>query len=218
MVEAIIFDMDGLMIDSERVTFEGYKHVCQSLGLEMNRDIYVTLLGKNKDDTLDLLRSYYGENIDGSILREGALNYLTKYFENEGVPIKKGLLELLEFCRQEGIRAVLATSSTRERVDKILLQAGITDYFYDSVCGDEVENGKPDPDIFLKAAEKSGVPYENCLILEDSQAGIEAGYRSGIDLVCVPDMKYPEPEFAAKTKKIAGSLLDVIDFVKEENH
>jgi HAD superfamily hydrolase (TIGR01509 family) len=216
MVETIIFDMDGLMIDSERVTYDGYVKLCAEQGKEMNKEIYVQMLGKNVAGIHQVFYDHFGDDFPAPQTMKDCHKYMADLFENEGVPIKEGLHELLQYCKDHQIRCVVATSSTRDRVDKILEQAGITDYFYDSVCGNEVERGKPNPDIFLKAAEKCGTAPENCVVLEDSESGIEAGYRANIPTICIPDMKFPEPEFAQKTTSIQKSLLDVITMLEND--
>lgn len=124
--------------------------------------------------------------------------------------MKEGLAELLTYLKAHDYKTVVATSSTRDRVDRILAQTGLIDYFDGSVCGDEVERGKPDPDIFLKACRKADVPPAQALVLEDSETGIEAAHSAGIPVICVPDMKYPAEEFAKKTYGIAESLSQVL--------
>lgn len=110
----------------------------------------------------------------------------------------------------------MATSSGRARVDEILKNADLTKYFDDTICGDEVTHGKPHPEIFLTACQKLDVKPEEALVLEDSEAGILAAYDGHIDVICVPDMKYPEPQFVEKVTKIVDSLDEVIDYLKAQ--
>ena len=121
---------------------------------------------------------------------------------------------LLLWLKQHQIKTIVATSSSRQRVDEILKNADILPYIDDSICGDEVTHGKPDPEIFLKACEKAGVSIKVAIVLEDSEAGIEAAYRGGLDVICIPDMKYPEHIYQVKTTAIFSSLDDVIDYLK----
>ncbi len=140
---------------------------------------------------------------------------MAKRFEQEGVPLKPGLLHLLSYLKKEHhYKTIVATSSTRDRVDKILKQAHITDYFDDSICGDEVTKGKPNPEVFLKSCEKLGVKSDEAYILEDSESGIMAAYSANIKVICVPDMKYPEAQYASKCYKIVETLDDVIDILE----
>lgn len=216
MIKAIIFDMDGLMIDSERVTFESYQEVLKPMGLTMSRDFYVTLLGKTIPGVMDQFHKEYGNDLDVMKIIDECHEVMAKRFATEGVPIKKGLSELLHYLKDENdYKTIVATSSDRDRVDTILKQAHIAQYFDDSICGDEVEHGKPDPEVFLKSCQKLGVKTDEAIVLEDSESGIAASSAAGIKVICVPDMKYPDPQFASKTYKIVDSLLDVIDILKE---
>lgn len=215
MIKAVIFDMDGLMIDSERVTFEGYQHVMKKMGLEITRDFYLTLLGKPIKGIYQRFYDTYGNDFPIEAVIKEVHQYMADLFETEGVPLKPGLSQLLEYLKAHQYRTIVATSSNRDRVDKILARAGITAYFDDSICGDEVTKGKPDPEVFLKSCEKLGVTPDQAIVLEDSEAGILAASRAKIQVLCVPDMKYPEPEFAKLTTKIISSLDDVITFLQD---
>lgn len=215
MIKAVIFDMDGLMIDSERVTFEGYQHVMKKMGLEITRDFYLTLLGKPIKGIYQRFYDAYGNDFPIEAVIKEVHQYMADLFETEGVPLKPGLSQLLEYLKAHQYRTIVATSSNRDRVDKILARAGITAYFDDSICGDEVTKGKPDPEVFLKSCEKLGITPDQAIVLEDSEAGILAASRAKIQVLCVPDMKYPEPEFAKLTTKIISTLDDVSTFLQD---
>ena len=213
MITAVIFDMDGLMIDSERVTFEGYKHVLAKHNLTLSLEAYKTLLGKPVKAVYELFHKDYGDDFDVEETIKAVHQYMADLFDQEGVPLKKGLLELLIYLKENNYKTIVATSSTRKRVDHILGLADIIKYFDDSICGDEVTHGKPHPEVFLRACEKLGVNPSDAIVLEDSEAGIQAAYSGNIDVICIPDMKYPEQEFEKMTTKILDSLDQVIDFL-----
>ena len=214
MIKAVIFDMDGLMIDSERVTFEGFQHVLELMNLSMSREFYIQTLGKTLDPVKMIYREEYGPNFPVDKAIDDVHQYIWDVFEKEGVPLKEGLLNLLKYLKDNHYQTIVATSSGRQRVDRILKLANISSYFDDSICGDEVENGKPYPEVFLKACEKLGVSTNEAIVLEDSEAGIEAAYRAHIPVLCIPDMKYPEEHYQKMTTKILPSLNEVIDFIK----
>ena len=214
MIKAIIFDMDGLMIDSERVTFECYQEILKGMNLTMDEEFYKTLLGKPLKGIYQRFYDVYGNDFPIEDVIKDVHALMAKRFETEGVPIKTGLKSLLEYLKENNYKTIVATSSNRDRVDTILSQAQITDYFDDSICGDEVTKGKPNPEVFLKSCQKLGVNVDEAIVLEDSEAGIQASYDAGIKVICIPDMKYPEEEFASKTLKIVDSLLDVIEHLK----
>ena len=215
MIKAVIFDMDGLMIDSERVTFEGYQHEMAKMNLTISRDFYIRLLGQPIKGIYQRFYDKYGSDfpIDDVIKRVHA--YMANRFETEGVPLKDGLITLLQYLKDHNYKTIVATSSNRNRVDTILESAKLTQYFDDSICGDEVTKGKPNPEVFLKSCEKLSVRTDEAIVLEDSEAGIQAAHSAQIQVLCIPDMKYPEDPYAQMTTKIIQSLNDVIDFLKD---
>lgn len=217
MIKAVIFDMDGLMINSERVTFEGYQKVMSSMGMNITEEFYKTLLGKTLKTSEDLFHQVYGHDFPMSEVIIQVHQYMAHRFDEEGVPIKPGLLQLLSYLKDHHYQTMVATSSQRSRVNHILDIAHLTQYFDNSICGDEVAKGKPNPEIFLKACEKLGVQPHEALVLEDSEAGIQAAYSGNIKVICIPDMKYPEADYQKMTTCILDSLDQVIDYLKKEN-
>ena len=214
MIKAIIFDMDGLMIDSERVTFECYQEILKGMNLTMDEEFYKTLLGKPLKGIYQRFYDVYGNHFPIEDVIKDVHALMAKRFETEGVPIKTGLKSLLEYLKENNYKTIVATSSNRDRVDTILSQAQITDYFDDSICGDEVTKGKPNPEVFLKSCQKLGVNVDEAIVLEDSEAGIQASYDAGIKVICIPDMKYPEKQYEEKTFKILKDLNDVTEYLK----
>ncbi len=214
MIKAVIFDMDGLMIDSERVTFECYQEILKAMDLTMSEEFYVTLLGKPIKGIFQRFYDTYGNDFPIEKVIDDVHALMAKRFETEGVPIKKGLKTLLVYLKENQYKTIVATSSNRDRVDTILTQAGLMDYFDDSICGDEVTKGKPDPEVFLKSCEKLNVNGNEAIVLEDSEAGIQAAFSAKIKVICVPDMKYPEEEYAKMTYHIVDSLDQVIPFLQ----
>ena len=214
MIKAIIFDMDGLMIDSERVTFECYQEILKGMNLTMDEEFYKTLLGKPLKGIYQRFYDVYGNDFPIEDVIKDVHALMAKRFETEGVPIKTGLKSLLEYLKENNYITIVATSSNRDRVDTILSQAQITDYFDDSICGDEVTKGKPNPEVFLKSCQKLDVNVDEAIVLEDSEAGIQASYDAGIKVICIPDMKYPEKQYEEKTFKILKDLNDVTEYLK----
>ncbi len=212
MIKAIIFDMDGLMIDSERVTFEGYQEILKKMNLTMTEEFYITLLGKPVKGIYQRFYDVYGQDFPIESVIKDVHQYMAERFKNEGVPLKKGLLSLLTYLKDHDYKTIVATSSNRDRVDDILRSADIEKYFDDSICGDEVTKGKPNPEVFLKSCQKLGVKPDEAIVIEDSEAGIQASAAADIKVICIPDMKYPEEKFAKKTYKIFKDLDEVKDF------
>lgn len=214
MIKAIIFDMDGLMIDSERVTFECYQERLKDMNLTMDEEFYKTLLGKPIKGIYQRFYDVYGNDFPIQNVIQDVHQLMAERFETEGVPVKKGLVELLHYLKDNNYKTIVATSSNRDRVDKILAQAKITEFFDDSICGDEVTKGKPNPEVFLKSCQKLGVNVDEAIVLEDSEAGIQASYDANIKVICIPDMKYPEKQYEEKTFKILKDLIEVTVYLK----
>lgn len=214
MIKAIIFDMDGLMIDSERVTFECYQERLKDMNLTMDEEFYKTLLGKPIKGIYQRFYDVYGNDFPIENVIQDVHQLMAERFETEGVPVKKGLVELLHYLKDNNYKTIVATSSNRDRVDKILAQAKITEFFDDSICGDEVTKGKPNPEVFLKSCQKLGVNVDEAIALEDSEAGIQASYDANIKVICIPDMKYPEKQYEEKTFKILKDLTEVTVYLK----
>ena len=214
MIKAIIFDMDGLMIDSERVTFECYQERLKDMNLTMDEEFYKTLLGKPIKGIYQRFYDVYGNDFPIQNVIQDVHQLMAERFETEGVPVKKGLVELLHYLKDNNYKTIVATSSNRDRVDKILAQAKITEFFDDSICGDEVTKGKPHPEVFLKSCQKLGVNVDEAIVLEDSEAGIQASYDANIKVICIPDMKYPEKQYEEKTFKILKDLTEVTVYLK----
>lgn len=214
MIKAIIFDMDGLMIDSERVTFECYQERLKDMNLTMDEEFYKTLLGKPIKGIYQRFYDVYGNDFPIENVIQDVHQLMAERFETEGVPVKKGLVELLHYLKENNYKTIVATSSNRDRVDKILAQAKITEFFDDSICGDEVTKGKPNPEVFLKSCQKLGVNVDEAIVLEDSEAGIQASYDANIKVICIPDMKYPEKQYEEKTFKILKDLTEVTVYLK----
>ena len=209
MKKAVIFDLDGLLIDSEIISYKMYADLLQKHNLGFTLDTYARhYSGKNGVTNMQNLIFTYHLPIS---LEQGLayVDALEKGYFAEGVPLKPGARELLHFLKRRDIKILLASSSTRERALSVLAQHGIENCFDAMVFGPEIAHGKPAPDIFIKAREKSGEASADCLVLEDSEAGIRAAYAAGIDVICVPDMKRPDGAFISVAAAVLPTRLDV---------
>ena len=129
--------------------------------------------------------------------------------------LKPGVKEVLAFLKEKGYKIGLATSSSQNRAINILEEHNIRDYFEVQIYSEMISNSKPNPEIFLKAAEEIKVSPSDCLVLEDSEAGVEAAYRANIPVICVPDMKQPSQETIEKTEAVFNQLIELIDYLEE---
>jgi len=207
--KAFVFDMDGLIFDSERIVQRSWNISGQKLGLgNVGEHIYYTL-GLNRASR----KKYYEENIreDFPFDEFSALTRKTFFeiVETEGLPIKTGVKEILAFGKENGIKLALATSSSRDYAMKCLRDAGIDTYFDGIVCGDMVSHSKPDPEIYLRACELVGVNPEDAVAFEDAPAGIQSAYSAGMKVVMVPDLVEPSEEIKSMLWEKWESLHDV---------
>lgn len=193
-ISLVIFDMDGLMFDTERIAVDAWKYAGSVSGVDIPDKIIESIVGVNVRKSEEIFKKYYGENFPFYDVRKLKIDYSTNLIQKQGIPIKKGLLELLEFLKDKNILRAVATSTERERTLFYLSNGGLTDKFNIIVCGDEVIKSKPEPDIFLTAANKLGVDPGECIVLEDSQNGLLAASRAGMYPIFIPDIRRPSLE------------------------
>lgn len=209
MLQAVIFDMDGLIFDSERIVQRSWSAASKELGLpDVGSHIYHTI-GFNLKR-----RTKYFYQVFGQDFPMDQFNLLTRkkfqeIYESEGVDKKPGVEELLRYLKEQGIKTAVATSSHRGYSQELLGNAGLVKYFDGFMYGDMVENAKPDPEIYLKACAAIHVSPEYSLALEDSPAGIEAAYAAGMIPVMIPDLVTPTDEVRNLCHRIETSLYDV---------
>ncbi len=193
-VEAILFDMDGLVLDTEKLYTRFWQEAANALGYPMTKEQALGMRSLNRGAGLAKMQSYFGEAVDYDAIRGKRIEMMDAFVEKEGVTLKPGIRELLSYLKEHGIKTSIATSSPIERTRLYLTSVGLEKSFDELVSGYMVEKGKPEPDIYLYAAEKLGVKPEHCMVLEDSPAGILAAYRAGCIPVMIPDQDEPEEE------------------------
>lgn len=215
MVKGVIFDMDGVMIDSERQSNEGWLWAAEQKGMEMPIWLIDSFKGAPTNLSKQYFDDYYKGEIDYWETRQLRTDYIYRLREIEGIPVKAGLFELLDYIRENELRCAVATSTVRENAFKNLHTIGAWDYLDAVVFGDEVEHGKPEPDIFLRAAERIGVEPSECIVIEDSINGIKAGYSAGMKVVHVPDTIVIGDDIKALTAVICDDLTRVVDVLEK---
>ncbi|MCL2563261.1 MAG: HAD family phosphatase [Oscillospiraceae bacterium] len=208
-LKAVIFDMDGLLFDTEAVYLEAWPHAGRALGITIAiKDIKDTV-GRPPWDYEDFFRTRYGPAFCMIKALDAIREYVTDKFETYGIPLKPGAREVLEFLHQKGIPTAMGTSNRSNIVAAYLKATEMTHYFNPIVTGDMVNEAKPAPDIYLKAAKDLGLRPEQCLVLEDSPIGAEAACRAGCRTVIVPDLVQPDDVIRSKVWRVFETLGDV---------
>ena len=209
--ELIIFDMDGLMFDTERMYYETCRDFAADYGFDYNIDKRNLMAGMSEAGIHDFIAKDIGDVEKTTRFRNKLKDYRKEYFKTyTGSLKKKGLLELLEFLKENNIRACVASSSSRKKIKFLLEKEEIADYFDFIISGEELKESKPNPEIFLKALEKSGVDKDKALILEDSNNGYKAARASAIDYLIIHDT-YFDKNFEADRE--VDDLSQVIDYI-----
>jgi len=217
MVSGIIFDMDGVLIDSERQSNEGWLWAAGQLGVDMPMWLIDSFKGAPAELCCKFFDDYYKGVIDYWEAKELRTQHVYKIRETEGIPVKKGVKDIFEYIRNNGLKCAVATSTRRESAEKTLHEIGVWDYLDAVVYGDEVERGKPEPDIFLRAAKAIGVNPSEAVVVEDSINGIKAGYAADMRVVHIPDTIAIDDDIRKLTYMVCADLNGLIDVVESIN-
>ena len=213
MINGVIFDMDGLMFDTERIYGIYWRQVSAELGYPMDDEKVVYMCGATRDFQVGKFVEWFGEDVPADAIIDGCHDRTREHIAANPIPLKAGLVELLTALRARGIPAAIATGTAREWAEDKLARSGVGDYIDAMVCGDEVAACKPDPEIFLRAAEAIGVPPQECIVLEDSFNGIIAAHAAGAQPIMIPDTMQPTDEIRALCAHVLTRLDEVINLL-----
>ena len=204
MFKAVVFDMDGVLVDTEKIYRRSWKINGMSIGIpEQDMDhICDRVAGGNKASNARVFKDIMGEDFDYLAFRQRTMELFDEYVREHGVEIKAHVADTLKYLKDKGVKIALATSTERERAEKRLESVGILEYFDTRVCGDEVTRGKPNPDIYLRACEKLGVKPSDTVGVEDSVNGVIAAHSAGLYTVMMVDLISPNDITAKNTDKV----------------
>lgn len=212
-VKGVLFDMDGVILDTERLYARFWAEAAHALGYPMTYEQALGMRSLNSQAGQAKLESYFGPGVSRAKMRDKRVELMDAYVAEHGVDPKPGVHELLDALKGRGIRTAIATSSPMERANAYLGRLGLLDKF-DIICsGHDVANGKPAPDIYLHAAASIGMNPEDCLAIEDSPAGILSAHRAGCYPVLVPDLDGATEELRKRLYAEADTLLELLNLI-----
>lgn len=212
-MKAFIFDMDGLMFDTERVFVSAWDYVGEKMGLGKAGYMCIRTLGMNTPACEQAWRDEFGDEVDLDALWRYSREFVADYYRKNAVSVKPGLYELLTYLKNKGYKLAVASSTKRHQVERHLNSANVRQYFDAVICGDMVEKSKPEPDIYLKAAAALGVQPEDCCALEDSRNGLLSAHAAGMQAIMVPDLWQPDDTVKQFILGPFESLLEVRDWL-----
>lgn len=213
--KAIIFDMDGVIFDTERIYRDIWMTVYKKHNFEMNHDIYRTFIGKSKQTIIGMLKERYGQNFIAEDLFVELEAELKKEIDNGQVPVKKGAVEIFDYLKKNNFKMAIATSSPRTKLDMQLKIHNLEKIFDAIICADDVTKSKPDPEIFLVAAKKLDVLPQECVVIEDSPAGIKAAYDGNITAIHVEDLVKPNEEICKCSVVQLKNLIEAKRYIED---
>lgn len=207
--KALIFDMDGLILDTEGFYKRSWTETAKEFGFDLTDELYLKLIGITVADAEQVLADAFGPGFAKEKFHVRAEAAYTELHEREGIPLKPGIRELLVWAREEKVACAVGTSTVREEAKRRLEHHKILEYFQEVIGGDMVEHGKPHPEIFLKAQTALGIEPQHCLVLEDAHSGLVAAKAGGMRSCLVPDMLPPSDESRAIAEGVFKSLHEV---------
>lgn len=215
MVKAVIFDMDGLLLDTEKLLVRFWVQAANEAGFPMRREDALAIRSLHRKFAIPYLRGLFGETFDYVKIRSRRMELMNKYLSENPLELKSGAKELLTFLNENSIPAAIATATDLERTRDYLTRVGIFECFSKIVCATMVEEGKPKPDIYIYAAGCLGLEPRECMALEDSPNGVRSAASAGCVTVMVPDLTPPDDELTGLIYACADSLGDVIGLAEK---
>jgi len=214
-IEGVIFDMDGVVLNTEHWFLDSWHKVEEQFGFAVNWDLVPLLLGANDADASRVFTEICGSREMADRVNQWQLDTFYKESEQYGIQLMPGFLELLAYLQKEKIPMVLASSTTMTGILESFKKCPIENPFTHIISGDMVTHSKPNPEIFLRAADMIGVPIANCLILEDSYNGVYGGLSAGAITIMIPDTLPATDDIKAKAYRVCESLNDIIPIIKK---
>ena len=212
-IKGFIFDMDGVIFDTERVYLDIWTNVFKKYGYEMEKDVYISVMGRGRKIVKEVFINHFGQDLPIEEMYVEKDNLLFEVINRGEVPIKEGAIEILDFLKEHNYKIALATSAKMDRLKKQLTLANIYDKFDVIVCGDDVNKTKPDPEIYIKAATYLNLQCEDCVVIEDSPAGIRGAYNGNMIPFHVEDLKEADEEMKRLSYRCFKNLNEIKEYI-----
>lgn len=208
-IEMVIFDMDGLMFDTEALALQVYEKLCRDYGCEYSREFYLSLLGTTEMNANKAFQDRFGQGFPALKFNDELIARLNTLIEQEGLPCKHGLQELLLYLKRQPVKKALGSSNNKSIINRYLQIAKLQNEFDSIISGDDVLQGKPDPAIFLESCHMLKINPRHAVVLEDSEKGVEAAAAAGIRCILVPDLLEPSLRHQELAWATVRNLLEV---------
>ena len=212
MKKGAIFDMDGTLFDSEKIYQTAWLETVEFYGKDRGAELVKAVAGSSEENCKKAIHEFYPD-IDAEEFFMRTIKRAVEIFE-QGVDMMPGVVEILKFFKENGVKSAIASSSSHEAINRNIERADIKKYFDAIISGDDVQNGKPAPDIFLKAAKELNLDAEDCYVFEDSYNGIRGAYAAGCTPIMIPDTMQPNDEMKKICAGIYSSLTEAMNTIK----
>ena len=210
-----IFDMDGLMLDTEKLLVRFWRQAAGEFGYEMTDEDVFGIRSLSRKYSVPRLKERFGQEFPFNEERSRRITLMNDFIDRNGFEVKKGLFELLSYLKDSGKSIAVATATDRERATAYLSRIDALRYFDAVICGDMVTNGKPEPDIYITAAKELGIPCGECAAFEDSPNGVLSAYRAGCQVIMIPDLTQPTDDMMPMLSGVYDDLEKAIGYFEE---
>ncbi len=214
VIKGLIFDMDGLLIDTERLSFEALVYDCRQRGFELTLEQFLGIRSLSIPKCEEKFKGYFGEDFDFKDSFEKHFLYMSQHIDKYGVPMKKGADSILKYAKEQGLRIALATSTPLDIAEGYLRSLGLWEYFDKVQSAADIKNGKPAPDVYLAASSLLGLAPSECMAFEDSPNGVRSASSAGCITVMVPDLSGPDEELEKLIFASVSDLDEAVELIK----
>jgi len=214
LINGLIFDMDGLLIDTERLSYEALVYDCKQRGFELTMERFLSIRSLSIPKCEEKFKGYFGEDFDFKDSFDKHFIYMREHMDKYGVPMKKGADSILKYAKETGLKIALATSTPLPIAESQLRSLGLWNYFDKVQSAADIKNGKPAPDVYLAAAELLGLDPSECMAFEDSPNGVRSASSAGCITVMVPDLSGPDEELSKLIFASVENLDEAVELIK----